>query len=58
MNKHTLIVVLSILICSNITVYADNIWGRLANPGFENQVVKSAYFFTGNWKNGVKFYEF
>ncbi len=36
----------------------DNIWGRLANPGFENQPVKSAYFFTGNWKNGIKFYEF
>jgi len=36
----------------------DNIWGRIANEGFENEPVKSAYFFAGNWKNGVKFYEF
>jgi hypothetical protein len=31
--------------------------GRLANPDFENQPVKSAFFFAGNWRNGVKFYE-
>jgi hypothetical protein len=34
------------------------LWGRLANPGFENQPIKSAFFFTGNWRNGVKFYEY
>jgi hypothetical protein len=31
--------------------------GRLANPDFENQPVKSAFFFAGNWRNGVQFYE-
>ncbi len=36
----------------------QNIRGRLANPGFENQPVKSAFFFTGNSKNGVRYYEY
>ncbi|MBN1895899.1 T9SS type A sorting domain-containing protein, partial [bacterium] len=31
--------------------------GRLANPGFEDQPVKSVFFFAGNWRNGVQFYE-
>ncbi len=39
--------------------YADNpVWGRLANPGFENENTKSTLFFTGNWCNGVQFYDF
>lgn len=33
-------------------------WGRLANPGFENQPVKSTLFFTGNWRNEVQFYDY
>jgi hypothetical protein len=38
--------------------YADDpVWGRLANPGFENEPVKSTVFFTGNWRNGVQFYD-
>jgi hypothetical protein len=31
--------------------------GRLANPGFENHPMKSVFFFAGNWRNGVQFYE-
>jgi len=37
---------------------AQTVWGRLANPGFENQYIKSAFFFAGNWRNGVQFYEY
>ena len=33
-------------------------WGRLANPGFENEHVKSTVFFSGNWRNGVQFYDY
>lgn len=32
--------------------------GYLANPGFENQPIKSVFFFTGNWRNGVQFYDY
>ncbi|MBN2001254.1 carbohydrate-binding protein [candidate division KSB1 bacterium] len=35
-----------------------NKWGRLANPGFENQPIKSCYFFTGNQRNGSQYYEY
>ncbi len=58
MNKLSSIGILFILIYFNLPSNGQPIWGRLANPGFENEPVKSAYFFTGNWKNGVKFYEF
>lgn len=38
---------------------ADNpVWGQLANPGFENQPIKSTLFFTGNWRNEVQFYDY
>ncbi len=36
----------------------DPVWGRLANPGFENQAVKSTLFFTGSWRNGLQFYDY
>ena len=53
------IIIAFILVFTFNTLPADdNIWGRLANEGYENQPVKSAYFFAGNWKNGVRFYEF
>lgn len=32
--------------------------GYLANSGFENEPIKSVFFFTGNWRNGVQFYDF
>jgi hypothetical protein len=39
------------------TLPEDAIWGRLANPGFENEPIKSAFFFAGNARDGVQFYE-
>lgn len=32
--------------------------GCLSNPGFTDQAVKSVFFFSGNWRNGVQFYDF
>jgi hypothetical protein len=58
MNKSAFIGILFIFIYFNFSANSQTVWGRLANPGFENKPVKSAYFYTGNWKNGVKFYEF
>ncbi len=37
---------------------ADPEPGYLANPGFENEAIKSVFFFTGNWRNGVQFYDY
>jgi hypothetical protein len=56
MKKSALIFFLLLLV--NYLAYGQNIWGRLANPGFENQYIKSTYFFAGNWRNGVQFYEY
>ncbi len=39
------------------SVMGQPVWGRLANPGFENEPVKSTFFFTGNSKNDVQYYE-
>src|SRR4030042_6638915 len=39
-------------------VKSQPIWSRLANPGFENQYIKSAFFFAGNWCNGMQFYDY
>ena len=33
-------------------------WGLIANPGFEGQSIKSTLFFTGNWRNGIQFYDY
>ena len=33
------------------------IWGRLANPGFHNQKIKTTLFFSGQAKDGSQFYE-
>ena len=33
-------------------------WGRLANAGYENLYIKSIFFFAGNWRNGIQFYEY
>ena len=38
-------------------LFAD--WGKIANPGFDRQRVKGAYFFAGDWRsayNPVEFY--
>ena len=49
---------LIILFPWSISVKSQSLWGRLANPGFENHYIKSTYFFAGNWRNGVQFYEY
>lgn len=36
----------------------EQAWGNLANDGFENQPLRSTFFFAGNWRNGVQFYDF
>ncbi len=36
----------------------DPVRGYLASPGFINQPVKSTFFFSGNWRNGVQFYDY
>ena len=36
---------------------ANMTWGRLSNPGFENQPIKSTFFFTGNSRNGIQYYD-
>lgn len=40
-----------------INVSGQPVRGRLANPGYENQPVKSTFFFTGNCKNDIQYYE-
>jgi hypothetical protein len=46
------------LILFQFTFAADPVPGNLANPGFENMPVKSVFFFTGNWRNGVQYYDY
>ncbi len=46
------------LLVINFTLQAIPEWGRLASPGFENHPIKSTFFFAGNWRNGVQFYEY
>jgi len=41
-----------------VTIAQDPVPGFLANPGFENEAIKSVFFFSGNWRNGVQFYDF
>jgi len=51
--------VLLVAICFSLPAYAqDPEPGFLANPGFENEAIKSVFFFPGNWRNGVQFYDF
>jgi hypothetical protein len=45
-----------LFICN--TLKSEPIWGRLANPGFENKYIKSTFFFAGDWRNGMQFYEY
>ena len=33
-------------------------WGRLANAGSQGEKPASVFFFPGNWRNGVQFYEY
>ncbi|HNS20721.1 MAG TPA: carbohydrate-binding protein [Sedimentisphaerales bacterium] len=53
----------SVIACAaswaSLSVAVDGVWGRLANPGFENEPVKSVFFFTGSSRDGrTAFYEY
>jgi len=41
-----------------LSAASGGIWGRLANVGFENQPIKSVFFFAGSARNGTSFYEY
>ena len=41
-----------------LSIQCQQIWGRIANPGYENEPIKSTFFFTGNCKNDVQHYEY
>jgi hypothetical protein len=58
MKKSCLVFLVLILIDSSIKSIDTPVWGRLANPGFENDPVKSTVFFSGNWRNEVQFYDY
>ena len=49
---------LSFIILFPFVFAADPEPGYLANPGFENEAMKSVFFFSGNWRNGVQFYDY
>jgi hypothetical protein len=52
---------LLVVLCSlgySVSAFGQPIWGRLANPGFENEPIKSTYFFTGNCKDDSQYYEY
>lgn len=51
-------ILLILLLPNTIAIRSQPILGRLANPGFENQCIKSAFFFAGNWRNGMQFYDY
>jgi len=40
------------------TFDSREMWGRLANAGFTGKPMKSAFFFTGSWRDGSQQYEF
>lgn len=58
MKHSTAIILFFITLSCGSAVKSQPIWGRLANPGFENQYIKSTFFFAGNWRNGMQFYEY
>ncbi len=43
---------------ASLSIAGDGLWGRLANPGFENEPIKSVFFFTGSSRDGAAFYEY
>lgn len=46
------------LFFSQFTFAQDPVPGYLANPGYENEAINSVFFFSGNWRNGVQFYDY
>ena len=56
MRKSLLIVSICFLLFQH-ALAQNPIPGYLANPGFQNEAIKSVFFFSGNWRNGVQFYD-
>ena len=48
----------AVLFLVQLSFAQEPVPGHLANPGFEHEAIKSVFFFTGNWRNGVQFYEY
>jgi hypothetical protein len=46
------------LLTTPVSAWGAGTWGRLANPGFENQPIKSVFFFAGSARDGTQFYEY
>ncbi len=50
--------VLLLLQVLSINPRAQQSWGTLANTDFDGESVKSVFFFSGNWRNGIQFYDY
>jgi hypothetical protein len=46
------------LLATPFSALGAGTWGRLANPGFENQPIKSVFFFAGSARDGTQSYEY
>ncbi len=57
MTRSTAVAIITMLFLPVVNAQNEQ-WGKLANPGYIDQPIKSAYFFTGNWRNGVQFYDY
>jgi len=56
---HRFLGILSLALFFSQFAYAqDPVPGYLANPGYKNEAINSVFFFTGNWRNGVQFYDY
>lgn len=47
-----------LLLFSQILISQNTSWSLIANSEFEGEAIKSTLFFTGNWRNGVQFYDY
>jgi len=57
MLRYTCLVSVALFLFQS-TFAEDPIRGYLANPGSVNEPVKSVFFFAGNWRSGVQFYDY
>jgi hypothetical protein len=57
MRKFTCILFPALLLFRFATAQ-EPVTAFLANSGYENEPVKSVFFFTGNWRNGVQYYDY
>ena len=57
MNKTVLFTIVLTILVSPLAARGAGTWGRLANPGFEDQPIKSVFFFAGSARDGTQSYE-